>query len=235
MNILIVKMGSTLEDLAEARGDFEDWIRAGLCVASGKVRVLDAQGDEPLPDPRSLAGAVLTGSHAMVTERLAWSERTAAWLPTVVAAGVPVLGICYGHQLLAHALGGRVGPTPGGREFGTTEIVLHETAHTDRLFSSLPARMSAHVSHAQSALELPPGAVCLAASARDAHHAFRIGTSAWGVQFHPEFDETAALAYVDHYSDGLRSDGFDPAAVMRSIRQTPDAAKLLSRFGHIAE
>ncbi|MEZ4555438.1 MAG: gamma-glutamyl-gamma-aminobutyrate hydrolase family protein [Caldilineaceae bacterium] len=52
----------------------------------------------------------MTGSHSMVTDRAAWSERSADWLRAVVAAEWPVLGICFGHQLLAHAWGGVVGP-----------------------------------------------------------------------------------------------------------------------------
>ncbi len=80
----------------------------------GSVEVIDPEL-APLPEPRHFSGAILTGSHSMVTDHEPWSERTAAWIPAVMAAGTPLLGICYGHQLIAYALGGDVGPNPRPR------------------------------------------------------------------------------------------------------------------------
>jgi GMP synthase (glutamine-hydrolysing) len=169
----------------------------------------------------------------MVTEHAAWSERTAAWIPTVMDANKPLLGICYGHQLIAYALGGEVGPNPRGREFGTVEIVLREAARADRLFAGLPSKILAHASHAQSVLRLPPGATWLASSDRDPHHAFAVGRSTWGVQFHPEFGEGAAKAYVDKCTDELRAQGDDPTHLRNSIAETPHAEAMLKRFASL--
>ena len=158
--ILIVKLGSTLPSLAESHGDFEDWIEARLCLPPGHVAVVDPQR-APLPEPRHFSGVILTGSHSMVTDHEPWSERTAEWIPAVMEAGTPLLGICYGHQLIAYALGGEVGPNPRGRESGTVEIMLRDEARPDPLFAGLPATFRAHASHAQSVLRLPPGATWL--------------------------------------------------------------------------
>ena len=84
-----------------------------------------------LPDPRTVAGVIITGAAAMVTEELDWSERTAAWIPAVLEAETPLLGICYGHQLIAHALDGRVAKNLKGREMGTVEVRLTEAAEND--------------------------------------------------------------------------------------------------------
>lgn len=230
--LAIVKLGSTLPDLAD-RGDFEDWIRAGLRLSEGVVRVIDAVGGAELPPVRDLGGAVLTGSAAMVTDRLPFSERAAAWLRQVVAADVPVLGICYGHQLLAHALGGEVGYNPRGLEMGTTSVRLHVAAQRDPLFAGLPEQLPVQASHLQSVLRLPPGATCLAENAHDAHHAFVAGR-AWGVQFHPEFDAAAVRGYLSYYAAALRADGADPQALIAAVRETPESAALLGRFGRIA-
>lgn len=230
--MLIVKLGSTMPSLAQARGDFEDWIEARLSLRPGQVAVVDPQVDR-LPEPRLFSGVILTGSHSMVTDHEAWSERTATWIPKVIEASTPLLGICYGHQLIAYALGGDVGPNPRGHEFGTVEIVLREAARADPLFAGLPDKILAHASHAQSVLRLPPGATCLGSSVRDPHHAYAVGRRTWCLQFHPEFDESTAKAYVDECADELRAQGDDPLQLRNSTAETPHAEALLRRFAAI--
>lgn len=226
---LIVKLGSTMPSLAQTHGDFEDWIEARLPLRPGQVAVFEPQVAS-LPDPRLFSGVILTGSHAMVTDHEEWSERTASWIPTVMEAGTPLLGICYGHQLIAYALGGDVGPNPRGRESGTVEVELREAARADPLSAGLPGRILAHASHAQSVLRLPPGATWLASSVRDPHQAYAVGRSTWCVQFHPEFDELTMKAYVDKCADELRAQGDDPTQLRNSTAGTPHAEALLRRF-----
>ena len=72
----------------------------------------------------------------MVTDREDWSEQTAAWIPRVIASGTPVLGIFYGHQLMAHAMGGVVGNFAAGVELGTVPVTLTDKADKDPLFCS---------------------------------------------------------------------------------------------------
>ena len=72
----------------------------------------------------ALAAVVVTGAHDMVPEHALWSETASAWLRELVGRQVPTLGICYGHQLLAHALGGEVGYHPRGSEVGTVSVTL---------------------------------------------------------------------------------------------------------------
>jgi GMP synthase (glutamine-hydrolysing) len=231
--ILIVKLGSTIPTLAQSHGDFEDWIEARLCLPPGQVAVVDPQR-APLPEPRHFSGVILTGSHSMVTDHEPWSERTAGWIPTVMKAQTPLLGICYGHQLIAYALGGEVGPNPRGRESGTVEIMLRDEARADPLFAALPATFRAHASHAQSVLRLPPGAAWLGFNSHDPHHAYTVGRSTWCVQFHPEFDELAMRTYIDVCADELRVQGDAPAQLHASIAETPHSEELLRRFAVIA-
>jgi GMP synthase (glutamine-hydrolysing) len=229
--ILIVKTGGTFPELSAVSGDFEDWVAEGLGAGAGRVLVRRPSEGEALPDPSGVAGVVVTGSHAMVTDREEWSVRTASWILDALAAGVPLLGICYGHQLLALAAGGRAGDNPEGGEFGTARVRLLPGAEGDPLFRGLPPVFDAHVCHAQSVSVLPPGAVPLASSARDPHQAFRLGECAWGVQFHPEFSAGAARFYVRSSAERLRSEGQDRDALEAGVRETPVAAGLLRRFG----
>lgn len=138
-----------MPDLVARRGDFEDWIAQGLGLPQTASRVVDVTNGGKLPPPVEVNGVVISGSHAMVTEHHAWSESTAQWLRDAVQTGVPILGICYGHQLLAYALGGEVGDNPNGREFGTVDIHLY--ANGDPLLTGFGSPIQTHVSHTQSA------------------------------------------------------------------------------------
>lgn len=227
--LLIVKTGETLPDL-RARGDFEDWITRGLGLAPADVDVVAPAAGEALPAPDAPRGVVVTGSSAMVSAREPWSERTAGWLARAVGAGTPVLGICYGHQLLAHGLGGAVGPNPRGREIGTVEVRPTRAARGDPLLRALGAGALAHTTHVESVLALPPGAVRLAENEADPHQAFAVGERAWGVQFHPEFDAAAIRGYLEARRDDLRREGLDPDALLARVRDTPTGPRLLSRF-----
>jgi GMP synthase (glutamine-hydrolysing) len=232
--LLVLKMGSTLPSLKSRRGDFEDWIVAGLGLPPSEIVVVDATVEDPLPPANGYTGVVVTGSHTMVTERQDWSERAAAWLRNNVLAGVPVLGICYGHQLLAHALGGEVADNPNGREFGTVEVDMGEGAQEDELLGCLPRRVRVHVGHTQSVVRLPPGAVRLASNQWDHNQAARFAGSAWGVQFHPEFDSEIVREYITRFEDLLRGEGQDVGELRRTASDTPFGGAILRRFARLA-
>ena len=232
--ILILKMGDTLPALKSRRGDFEDWIAAGLGLGREEVSVVDVPRGDPLPPASGQAGIIITGSHAMVTERREWSERAARWLQDAVGRGPAVLGICYGHQLLAHALGGEVGNNPKGEEEGAVEVALDGPAREDALLGGLPLRVRVFESHAQSVLKLPAGSVRLASNPWDANQSFRFGASAWGIQFHPEFDGEIARAYIEHHRADLAAGGQDPDALLRAAAGEALGGELLRKFAGLA-
>lgn len=232
--LLILKTGDTFADMARELGDFEDWIRRGLQDPQREVRVIDARSASALPSLDELAGVLITGSHHMVSHREPWSEALARWLAQAVRADVPVLGICYGHQLLAHAMGGEVDDHPQGLEVGTVPICLDEQAQDDPLLGGLPVTFLGQMVHQQSVRRLPPGAVRLAHSAHEPHAAFRVGRRAWGVQFHPEFSPAAMCGYIAHLSEELRRQGADPQAMREAVKATDWAAALLVRFGRLS-
>ena len=231
--ILIIKAGETFDTTRQALGDFEDWILARLGRPAPPVRVVAPFRDEALPSAGEVSAAIVTGSHHMVSDRESWSEMTAAWLDQNLDQ-LPILGICYGHQLLAHARGGRIGYHPGGVELGTTDVRLTPEAAADPLFGLLgTSGFPAHVAHRQTVLALPAGAVRLAGNDFEPHHAFRLGPKAWGVQFHPEFDERVAREYIVRQKETLEA---DPAVIPRllaSLRPTPQATALLEHFARI--
>ena len=231
--VLIIKTGSTLPSLKKRFGDFEDWIISGLGLPSRQTLVRNVEKGEILPITSSICGAVITGSHAMVSERLPWSEVTAGWLRTAFKDGLPLLGICYGHQLLAHAFGGEVNTNPRGPEYGTVDIHLKPEATEDPLFKNVPSQIKAQVSHSQSVLKLPGNSILLAGSDGEPHHAFRIGSSCWGIQFHPEFNTEITKTYINEHKQELAGHGLNAEEIIANAADTPKAAAILKGFASL--
>jgi GMP synthase (glutamine-hydrolysing) len=232
---LIVKTGSTLPALLAQRGDFEDWFISGMGLSGDKVRIVDVCKGVPLPGFNEISGVVVTGSHDMVTDRLAWSERTAEWLCRAVEAGLPILAVCYGHQLLAHALGGEVDYNPRGREMGTVDVFLTEEANGDELLGNYRSPIQVQVSHAQSVVQLPKNAIRLGWSQDDPNQAFRIGKRVWGLQFHPEFDKEIVQIYINYHREALIKEGQDPDALIRNSEDTEFGRQILKRFAQLVQ
>jgi GMP synthase (glutamine-hydrolysing) len=228
--VLIIRTGRAPDPIRARHGDFPHWFRVGAQLPPERIRIVDVAAGEALPSPTEVAGALITGSAAMVTERAAWSERTAGWIRHAMDAELPLFGVCYGHQLMAHALGGRVDYLPGGREIGTMPIQVAAEARHDPVAAALPASFRAHTTHEQSVLEIPKGAKVLAGSARDPHHLLRYGANAVSVQFHPEFNADVMRAYIRRKRADMHREGFDPHQAYRQVAPTPIARRLLRHF-----
>lgn len=228
--VLVVKTGEALPPVKAVHGDFERWIAREMRVDPDVLRVASVYAGDPLPDPASIGGVVVTGSPAMVSDRADWSEASARWLARIVEADrLPVLGICYGHQLVAHALGGEIGPNPNGREMGTVEVRSDPAAIADD-----PVLVGAvepgHMSHFESVLRPPADAQVVATTDLEPHAVLRFGPRQWGVQFHPEFDRDIMRGYVEARRDVLIGEGFDPDTMIASALETPVLSSVLTRF-----
>lgn len=230
--VVILKTGATYPALRTAFGDFDSWFVARLAPELN-IHVVDVTVDDLPGRPEDWDGIVITGSPAMVSDREPWSEQAASWLADAVRAETAVLGVCYGHQLLAHALGGEVGFHPRGRESGTHPVELLDAALDDPLFQGLPRQFPAQLTHRQSVLRLPDNAVLLGRNEFEAHQAFRLGPCAWGVQFHPEFSLEVMRAYLEVQAPDLEKEGLDASALLAGVRNAPEASSLLDRFSQI--
>ncbi|MFB6236396.1 MAG: type 1 glutamine amidotransferase [Halopenitus sp.] len=167
--------------------------------------------EQQLPDHYDFDAVVITGSRSSVY----WDEE---WIPPLVDyvreatdRGVPALGVCYGHQVLAEALGGRVAGMDDF-ELGYSEI----THHGDDIFAGIDEEFTVFTSHGDAVVELPPGAELIAEN-EFGIHAFRKGNN-WGLQFHPEYDVETAERVADGKRDQIGDARVDD--VLRSI--TPE-------------
>ena len=100
---------------------------------------------------------------------------------------------------------------------------------------NLPGKINVHVSHSQTVITLPPGAVRLAGNDFEFHHAFRIGDCAWGLQFHPEYDEAIMKAYISGLAHTFEAVQSRKAQLLAQVKATPYAALLLARFGRLVK
>ncbi|MCS6899029.1 MAG: gamma-glutamyl-gamma-aminobutyrate hydrolase family protein, partial [Polyangiaceae bacterium] len=138
----------------------------------------------------------------------------------------PLLGICFGHQIIACAGGGTVARNPRGREIGTIEVQLLEN---DPLFEGLPKRFLANATHVDTVTQLPPGARLLAISTLDASAAYALG-SARCLQFHPEIDGDFMRSLLEVRRPILEAEGFVVDSMIERVSDTPSGAVILRNF-----
>lgn len=228
--ILIIKTGNTIPSLLAEQEDFEDWFIHGSGLDAERFVCCAVDRGEALPAVEEVGATIVTGSPAYVTDLAPWNHVTADYLRLLHERQKPILGVCYGHQLLAWAFGGEVGFHPRGREIGTVEVKLTREAASDRLFAGLPGEFLAQASHQQSVLALPEEAVLLAANSFEPNHAFRLGATTWGVQFHPEFSARVMSAYISERSEDIAREGIDVDTLLADVAVTADSAALLVKF-----
>ncbi len=131
-------------------------------------------------------GFLITGSPASVLDKDPWVGGLLQLIRQIVAAKLPLFGACFGHQAIALALGGTVGPNPGGWVLGLARTVMAGD------------EISLYAAHNEQVLALPTGAVALGGNADCPIGAFRIERHVLTTQYHPEMTPAFIAALVEH-------------------------------------
>jgi GMP synthase (glutamine-hydrolysing) len=226
--IAIVVTGDPVPSARTASGTFSEMIRRSVGEAwSGPWLDAEARDGSDLPDPESLAAILVTGSSASVTERAPWMLAVESYLVEAVRAETPVFGICFGHQLLGQALGGRVELNPKGRQIGTVEA---SARGPDALLEPELRPLTVNTTHRDAVVELPASASVVGSTPRDPHAFVRFGERVWGVQFHPEFDRTTMRAYISERREILAAEGFEVDSLLEHVSDAVPGREIMKRF-----
>jgi GMP synthase (glutamine-hydrolysing) len=237
--VLILKAGTAAPSVRLVAGDYDRWFPRTLGLAGQRFRVVNVDQAERLPSHAGDFDAILvTGSPRSVTELAPWMLRTCEFLRNAADRQVPILGVCFGHQLLGHAYGARVRRSPLGREIGTVTCELTSEGREDPLFEGVPGRFQVQATHEDVVEEAPPAMELLASNAHTRNQAFRVGRNVRAVQFHPEVDPPTMKALIDARLEKLEAEavarGEDPSMRMRAlyagIRPTPFGRRILENF-----
>lgn len=180
--------GGVFDEVAERAGhELEHWV-----VPLGGA-----------PQPAASYGAVMVFGGSMHPDQDAqhgWLEREEEFLQEALAQDVPVVGVCLGAQMLARAAGAWVGPAPDP-EVGWFDVDLTPEGRDDRVLGVLPPRTKAFEWHSYT-FGVPEHGTELARSAA-CTQAFRLGSRAWGLQFHAEVTLPMVRTWTAEESDEL--------------------------------
>src|SRR5271157_3778853 len=186
-----------------------------VAAAGHSLRVVRSFAGEPVPKSlEGVAGLIVMGGPMGVYERdrFPYLHDELRLIELALRGERPVLGVCLGSQLLAHALGADVRPGPA-KEIGWHGLTLYEEAATDLLLSGAPRAFTAFHWHGD-VFDLPAGAVGLARSAQTSWQGFRYGPNAWGLLFHMEVTEPLVAAMVQAFPDELAGAGLQGREIL---------------------
>jgi GMP synthase (glutamine-hydrolysing) len=198
-SILSVVCGQAPDPIASAHGDYMDWFEAGL---GGRVNLVPWTVQEDLHQPplEGFDGVLVTGSPASLTRPEPWMEVVVETIRQAAETDLPLLGVCFGHQLVGCAYGAPTTSAPGDGEVGTMPIDLNDAGLNDPLFKDIPPTFLAQLTHHDQvdpeAIAYSNGLRVLASSPNTSVQALAGGDFIRSVQFHPEFSAPIMASYI---------------------------------------
>lgn len=199
-SILTLVCGKAPESISAQHGGYVDWFRQAI----GPGVELEPWNVQEAPHSRpplhGFAGILVTGSPSSLTEPEPWMEIAVETIREAAESQVPVLAVCFGHQLLGCAFGAPTVAAPDSGEHGCHSIELTEAGKSDLLFRGCPETFLVPSSHSDQvdpqAVAFGNGLKVLARSANTAIQALAAGPHIRSVQFHPEFSEAIMTSYL---------------------------------------
>lgn len=236
-NVLLLKSGDAAVRLSH--GDYDRWFVQTIGQNRVRYSTVYAHLGAKLPDdPTAFDAIIMTGSPLSVTEPTDWMKRTASWMREAAEKKVPVLGVCFGQQLLAWSFGAKVVRNPEGREIGTISVELTEEGRKDPLFEGLPEKLTVNATHEDIVDRTPEGTTLLAKNSNTTVQAFAAGPYIRAVQFHPEVQPDTMQALIRARAEKLEAEGQSRGLqkgervtrLLAGVRPTPHGPRILRNF-----
>jgi GMP synthase (glutamine-hydrolysing) len=228
--LLVDAVEAPSEPAGDSVGSVEQWFGRHLHEEDGVELLTLPASSAKLKAAAAVADAVIFSG----SPRDAWADTPDVlslleFARAVLARPQPVLGVCFGHQLLGRALGADVRRNPAGWEVGATSIRLTEAGTKSPLFAGFGTEFPVIQSHRDAVLSLPEGAQLLGGNGHTPIQAFSLDDRVFGVQFHPEMDGTILRHRWRERRERLRGQvGFDLDRVLDSAEA--DASAVLHNF-----
>ena len=193
-DVLIIDCGPSLSDVSKHYGVAPEWIMESLKNKGCNFTWVKAYVGDKIQSNNADAW-IITGSPCSVYNCEAWMVNLEEEMKNIQSSQIPVLGICFGHQLIAKCFGGTVELNPQGWELGAYPVQFTAAGKKSQLFSGMEENAIVYESHQDSVTVLPENAIELARNNKG-NQAFMIHDNFYGVQFHPEFSWEVIKMYV---------------------------------------
>ena len=226
MKILIISAGPGLEEIRKVHGHATDWITK-LIPSDIQTDVVHSYNNEDFNESEYDAW-IITGSAFSVIDNTQWIIKLKEKIKYAEQNSIYVLGICFGHQIISAALGGKVVKNPKGWELGSYSLSLNSKGHSSALFKNINSNDNFYFSHEDVVLELPSNAEELANN-KMGLQSFHIDNKIFGVQFHPEFTFDIMEQYVKiRFQKGVISQ-------LNPVNESKTSYKVITNFIEICK
>ena len=191
---------------------------------------INAYKTSQFPSSENISGIIIGGSEYMLSSgNDPWVNRLKKYIENAAEKNTPILGVCFGHQLLGQTFGAEIN-NKSPREFGTVTITLSEQGRKDKLFRGMDNQLEVLMAHGDVVDNLTPGIQSLAFNDHTGNQAISINDNIRGVQFHPEFSVEIMKALLHAGKKDMAANGVDVEAVNTHLKDTPDARIVLNNF-----
>ncbi len=231
LRILLIQARNT-EDI---RLQEQECFREHCRVRADQIAAVKVQSEPLHADRLDHADVVMIGGAGEYSAAgsYSWTPALLDLIRRIADRGMPAFGSCWGHQIMARALGGRVVHDSDLAEIGCGPMMLTEAGEQDPVFGKFPSRFLANMGHHDRVSALPPGAVELVVSETQGNQAFRMGAlPIYGTQFHSELDASRMRdrfkKYRGNYPELADEETFQ--ALQETLAETTEVDHLLHDF-----